>query len=305
MSPWKVVRVALAAVLIALAVRQLAGAWSQAQAQPVAWQLQPGLILLSVAVTLAMYALLILAWRGIVTSWGQRLSLLEAARIWIVSSLGKYVPGKVWAVAGMAVMARNRGVDAWTATGAAILNQVLAVLAGAVVVGATGTALLAGRWPWINQVLLAMIGAGMAGIGLMLSPAIVRRALGVFGVEAREPATPGAVSIIMAGLANLLAWCGYGASLWFLARGVLAVAPSLKACIAAFTASYIAGLVALFAPAGLGVRESVFILMLQGSIGVPAAAALAIASRLLLTATEVGAAIPFLVTSREHPRVAT
>ena len=50
---------------------------------------------------------------------------------------------------------------------------------------------------------------------------------------------------------------------------------------------------------------AVFILMLQGAIGVPAAAALAIASRLMLTATEVGAAVPFLVTSRERPRVAT
>lgn len=304
-TPWRVVRIALGTVLVALALRQLVHAWGQAQAQPVEWQFRPAFIVASIAVTLVMYGLLIMAWRGIVTSWGQHLGLGEAARIWMVSSLGKYIPGKVWAIAGMAVMARERGVAAWAATGAAILNQGLAVLAGAVVVGATGTSLLRGNWPWIDRLLLVLVVGGVAGLALLLSPSLVRRVLGWFRIASTGQPTPGAGSVVIAALANIVAWTGYGISLWLLARGVLAASPSLKACIAAFTASYIAGLIAVIAPAGIGVRESVFILMLQGAIGVPAAAALAIASRLMLTATEVGAAVPFLVTSRERPRVAT
>ncbi|MGH7536840.1 MAG: hypothetical protein ACREMG_14850, partial [Gemmatimonadales bacterium] len=62
---------------------------------------------------------------------------------------------------------------------------------------------------------------------------------------------------------------------------------------------------ALLAPGGLGVREGVFILMLQGPLGIRAATALALASRLLLTLTELGAAAPFLAFPRENPRVAT
>ncbi len=82
-------------------------------------------------------------------------------------------------------------------------------------------------------------------------------------------------------------------------------APSLVQCIGAFTASYLAGLIALVAPAGIGVREGVFMLMLQATLGAPAAAALAIASRVLLTITEVGGAVPFLLTSRERARAAS
>jgi hypothetical protein len=52
------------------------------------------------------------------------------------------------------------------------------------------------------------------------------------------------------------------------------------------------------------VRESVFILMLQGPVGPAAAAALALASRVLLTITEFGAAVPFLAFPRGRPRVA-
>jgi hypothetical protein len=44
--------------------------------------------------------------------------------------------------------------------------------------------------------------------------------------------------------------------------------------------------------------------MLQGPIGIGAATALAIASRLLLTVTELGAAVPFLLLGRRSPRVA-
>ena len=42
-----------------------------------------------------------------------------AARIWTVSSLGKYIPGKVWAVAGMALMSKEAGIEPWAATGSA------------------------------------------------------------------------------------------------------------------------------------------------------------------------------------------
>jgi len=66
----------------------------------------------------------------------------------------------------------------------------------------------------------------------------------------------------------------------------------------------IAGFLALFAPGGIGVREGLFILMLQGPLGIGAATALAVASRLLLTLTELGAAVPFLLLPQGRARVA-
>ena len=95
-------------------------------------------------------------------------------------------------------------------------------------------------------------------------------------------------------------------SLWLLARGILPGAGlTLLPAIAVFTASYLAGFLALLVPGGFGVREGLFILMLQGPIGIGAATALALASRLLLTITEVGAAVPFIVFPRGTTRVAS
>ena len=76
---------------------------------------------------------------------------------------------------------------------------------------------------------------------------------------------------------------------------------SLPQAVGVFTCSYLVGFLALFAPGGLGPRESVFLLMLAGDIGLKPAAALALASRLLLTGTEVLPAVPLLLRRSAHP----
>src|SRR4051812_35912096 len=106
-----------------------------------------------------MYFLLVLAWRSILRSWGQDLDLWSAARIWTVSSLGKYIPGKVWAVAGMALLSQRAGVAPWAATGSAIIMQVLAIGTGAAVAGLAGVQALSAGKPGI-QVGVGILGAG-------------------------------------------------------------------------------------------------------------------------------------------------
>jgi hypothetical protein len=96
--------------------------------------------------------------------------------------------------------------------------------------------------------------------------------------------------------ANLFAWGAYGVALIFLAKGLLPdLHLNLPQAIGVFTCSYLVGFIALFAPGGLGPRESVFLLLLAGDIGLKPAAALALASRLLLTGTEVLPAVPLLL----------
>lgn len=105
-------------------------------------------------------------------------------------------------------------------------------------------------------------------------------------------------------VANALAWTGYGLALRLLARGLLpGVELSLAQAVGVFTCSYLVGFIALFAPGGLGPRESVFLLMLAPDIGLKPAAALALASRLLLTGTEVLPAVPILL--RRNPPTAS
>jgi hypothetical protein len=234
--------------------------------------------------------------------WGEQLPPLAAARIWIVSSLGKYIPGKVWAIAGMALMAREAGVAAWAATASAIILQALAVGTGAGIAALFGTTILELRKPELVPLLWLAGGASMLGVGLLLSPPMARRVLTLARLGAETP-TPRGGPILLGLVANLVAWLGYGVALWLLARGVLPVDQlTLAPAIAGFAASYVAGLLALFVPGGLFIREGLLVLMLQDSIGLGPATALAVASRILLTITELGAAVPFLLMRRSTTR---
>ena len=300
----RVLQWVLGIAIMALAVRSLAKNWDELRAQPLHWSIEPGWILLSALVVWLMYALLIAAWRRMLQGWGRGLDAWSAARIWTVSSLGKYLPGKVWAVAGMAVMAQRAGIGAGPATGSAVILQVLAIGTGAAIVALTGWGTLRAVYPGAEVGLVVLLAAAVASVGLLFWPALTDQLLRLAAPDA-GPVRPPVGAVLFGIVANSVAWVGYGGALWLLARGLLPqTGLGLPPAIAVFTASYLAGFLALFAPGGIGVREGLFILMLQGPIGIGAATALAVASRLLLTVTELGAAAPFLLFPRGRPRVA-
>jgi len=305
-GPLRAVGWAFAVVVVIFASRSVAANWARLQAQPVEWTLRPLPIMGALVLTWAMYALLVQAWRVMLAGWGERLAPLPAARIWTLSSLGKYIPGQVWAIAGMAVMAQRAGIAAWAATASSVLLQGLAVGTGAVVLGLTGLSLLDTSYPWIRGAVLLLVAASAAGVLLMLWPPFIRRALGLLRVPVGERSTPRLAAVLFGLVANVIAWLGYGAALWLLARGVLpGTRLELAQAIGGLVASYLAGFLALGVPAGVFVREAVFITMMQSILGPVAALVLALVARLVATAAEFGAAAPFLIHRGESTRVAT
>ncbi|MEO8138045.1 MAG: hypothetical protein ABI742_00275 [Gemmatimonadota bacterium] len=298
----RLLRWGFALVILAFVARSFQRNWHDLQGQPIAWTFRPLPALGSVLLVWSMYAMLIEAWRRMLAGWGQQLPPLPAARIWVLSSLGKYVPGKVWAIAGMALMAKEAGVAPWAATASAIILQALAVGTGAAVAALFGAASLEAQRPGMLIGLWLAGGTSVVGLAALVYPPVSRRLLALARVDPETP-SPSLGPVVLGLVANLLAWIGYGASLWLLAWAVLPESKlTLAPAIAGFAASYVAGLIAVFVPGGLLVREGLLIVMLQGSLGLGAATALAVASRVLLTITELGAAVPFLIFRRGNPR---
>jgi len=94
----------------------------------------------------------------------------------------------------------------------------------------------------------------------------------------------------------LAGWLAYGLAFWLLARGLgLPGALPLPAAAGVFALGYILGLLALFAPGGVGVRELVFIGLLTPTLGSGGAVALSVGSRVLLTLCEVAAPLAVLL----------
>jgi hypothetical protein len=279
-----VLQAALLAVVAVLVARALARHWREFRLLDVALELDLGWVVFAGSVVLATYGLLIAAWRMLVLGWGERLGFATAARIWAVSNLGRYLPGRIWGLAGLAALAQRAGVAAWAAVGSAVAMQAVALGSGAaVIVGTTPGA--------ATPAALAAAGA----IALVTVAALaVPRSVGLVSRLTRQPdLRPLPIrAVATAGLITALGWFSYGVAFWALARGL--IGPNelpVATASGVFAAGYLAGLLALVVPSGLGVREAVFIALLTPSLGAGGAVTLSVASRLLLTATEAAAAL--------------
>jgi uncharacterized membrane protein YbhN (UPF0104 family) len=297
-------RLALAAQLALVlgvlwfAASRLSGQWNEFRAQ--AGSLRPDwwIIAASALLVLATYALLIQSWRMLVGAAGSRLRYPDAARIWFVSNLGRYVPGKVWQIGAMGMLSRRAGVSPLAATGSAILGTLLNLGAGFVVLLIAGVPLLRVLFPRVVSVGVAV--ATVAAIGLLALPALLplagRVATRVLRRDVQIPRLPARI-VWGAVAANLLAWIGYGIAFRLLALAFFPQSPgNWVAYVAVFTGSYLAGYLALLVPGGLVVREGATIagLVQLGLASYPQATVLAVASRLWLTALEVAPGLLFL-----------
>lgn len=296
---WRALRALLGVGVIALALRALAGQWDEVRAQGIAWALDGRWIAASLLLTWAMYLLLVAGWRALIRAWGEALPFGRAVRIWLLAGLGRYVPGKVWALVGMGVLAREAGVHGGVAMGSSVVMQLLALATGtAVAIGFLGGTLLNDTLPGGTTAAIGVAALALGGAMVVTSPRamgwVTRRAGLTEPLRAIRPS-----QLAVAGLPNLAAWLGYGLALVWLLRGTIAgVELDWPLATGAYTASYLAGYLFLLAPGGLGVREGVLVLLLQEAIGVGNAAALAAASRLALTVNELGVALPLLLLGR-------
>lgn len=276
----------LALAAIALAARAIADQWVAFRASGATIQPRWELIVLSGAIVLVAYAILIETWRRTVAAWDSQLPWGDAARIWFISNLARYLPGRVWAIGAMGIMAQRRGVSAVAAAGSSIVINLVNLLAGFGLVLVTGAG-------FFDQRGAALAAAVALVLALVLAPRLLPLLARVAGTLARRrvdvPRLPDSAVWIAAG-GCLVAWVLYGIAFRIFVAGVLGSAPgSTASYIAAFTGSYLLGYIAVFTPGGLGARELGLVTAL-GKLGLAAsggAGIIALTSRLWLTVLEV------------------
>jgi uncharacterized membrane protein YbhN (UPF0104 family) len=275
--------------------RQWSGVRESLRAVHPAW----GPIAASVALVYLAYALLIQTWRAMLHSWGARLRFVQASRIWFVSNLGRYVPGKVWQIAAMGVMAQGQGVSPIAATGSSLVVNVANVISGFAVVFATGAAALevaargGARTGAVVAAALAVVLLALPAVWPLIARVAVRASRGRLVL----PAIP-ARSIWLAGLGTAAAWILYGLAFQLLARGLdLGATGATRSYLAVYASSYLVGYLTLLAPGGIGVREAMMVVGLTrlGVMPQPDAWLLAIVSRLWLTVMEIVPGLVFLL----------
>lgn len=280
----------LAIAVVVIVGRRLFSDLSTLRSHPLSRSPRWSLIALSGAVFLCGHAVLVQTWRSMLACWDARLSFWQAARVWSVSNLARYLPGKIWNIGAMGAMARELGVSPVAASGSAILSTLVNLLAGFVVAVVSGRALLdqtsQGRGA------AAMLVVALASVALLSAPLFMPHIAPIVGRMMGRPvqASLPVRAVVYAMIGNLVAWLLYGAAFQLFVGGLLGpTAGGYAEYLAAYTISYLLGYLALFAPAGLGVREGFMIKVLTyaGLAASPQAALVALTSRVWLTLLEV------------------
>lgn len=261
------------------------------------WSFEGGWLALSFVLLLCGLVASAVIWRRVLAAFDHDVALVPLARVWFVSSLGRYIPGKVWQLLGVADMARALGIDAVTSITSLAIYMLYATLSALVLgvylfpLGASAALdapLLVARW--VAPVAL-----------LLLHPALVRGALRIAERLLRRELRPWRGSIVDA--ATLLAmcvgqWLVYGAAFHAFTASLtdapIALFPHL---VASFALSFVAGYVVVIAPAGLGAKEGALALLLSSVMPLGVAAAVAIGARLW---TVTGEVVPALLLLRRR-----
>lgn len=214
-----------------------------------------GWIAMSVLLAAVGSAFYIVGWRRLLNDAGIRVPLWQLIRFFLVSNLGRYLPaGKAWQMGIIGVMAAEHELPAAAITASSLFQGIVGVGVGAIVFIAAGGATVGLSLPWLALPLL-----GVAA--LLLCPAIIKSS-----PRLRQMITqhwPDATSVtpwtmwalIWTSLANWIMW---SAAFYALGAGLLS-SPivSFNSYLSAWSGSFLAGLIAIVSPAGLGAREGV------------------------------------------------
>lgn len=217
------------------------------------------------------------------------LSKLETGELYLVyakSWLGRYIPGSVTWVIGKVVFAAKLGIAKSRLAISSFLEAVLQLLtvlltATLLLVLDPRTASFAGQWVW------ALLAVAVVGVVFVLPPVFrfwVRRIYRLIRkAELDQALIPGAKPLFQGFFLFVLSSLASGLALFFVA---LAIVPDLGFgellfILAASNLASAISMVAVFAPAGIGVREAVQIAALSVVMSPEQALAVALGMRVM------------------------
>jgi glycosyltransferase 2 family protein len=273
----------------------------------VEWQVQPlpvatGLFLMLLA-SLATAPLWLIIYRGL----GGRIGTLDGSRIFLVTNIGKYLPGKVMHAAGRVALLQERGQSSSIGVTSVLVELALSLLGAALVSILSIPVLLREQGlaehltliTWISYLALP---AGLIGLHPRVVGPVLRYASARLPGKGTELCTelPPYRTILVLLVAYVVLWVTMSIALFATSHTVVDSLhwEHLPAVSGIVALSYLFGLAVPIAPAGLGAREGLMTLLLSTMMPTPAAVVTSLLYRIVSIVAELLAAGLSIVLAR-------
>ena len=281
---------AIVAVIFVFLGRMVWENWSQVKEASFAFR-PLHLVLSTLLFVLGGYFTQIWAWYLITVKLEIAIPLRETLESWFYSQLGKYLPGKVWVLLGRYYFYESKGKSRGRIT-IALYLEVLTILLSAGLLSVIGAVsfkkanpLGSGTEIWWMFLLLLLV-------FLSLYPKFLQKILNwILLLFRKEPVILSIsyrdISWIL--LVCILSWIIGGIGFWIFVDSFFAI-PSqhILFLTGALALSSTLGLIALFAPSGLGVREGVLVYLLSYLMPGGIAVIISVLTRIWMTLIEIG-----------------
>jgi hypothetical protein len=240
------------------------------------------------------------SWQTVVNDLGQPVNRLRGAQIYLVSQLGKYLPGSVWAYVLQMELGRKVGLPRARMFIGSLVQVGVSVVA-MLTLGMIALPKLLDENPRAVWLYLALPLSFVA-----LHPRVLTWGVNlVLGILRKAPLDHRLHWSTIARTLGLSA-CSYvlfGVHLWLLASaGGPARLDVLLLCIGSIAVGLVAGLLFFIVPSGAGARDALIAMALAPTVGLTAAIAFAVVSRVMFTVAELlTAAGAALLVQIRHP----
>jgi glycosyltransferase 2 family protein len=264
------------------------------------WEVDPLLLAASVAAHVAVLAWGVWVWSRVLRHFEHPpVSLGLLLRIWFLSNLARYIPGKVFQFVAVAQLSRAAGLSGAVLLASMVVHTGMALLSAA----------LLSAWTLVRPLLPALpalpVGVAATVLAVLLvHPRVLNAGLGVLRKLARRDVIRwnGSWGDGIAVLAlSVVSWVFYGGAYWMLLASLAEVSIRQVAMLAGVNAlSFVVGYLAIVTPGGLGVREAAMTRLLLPLVPASVGAVLAIASRLWTVVAElIGGGLTLLLVRGE------
>ncbi|MBN2857877.1 MAG: flippase-like domain-containing protein [Candidatus Delongbacteria bacterium] len=231
----------------------------------------------------------VFVWKYLIRSMGEKINTLSALRIWFISNLGRYIPGKVFQVAGLVYLTGGEGISRSKAVQSVLYSQITANGLGLFM----GLGLLSlnsgeGSFPNHFHIILILIAVF---IMIIWFPALFMRSSNFMLKRMKKETIEQSVSqksYMIYLILQIINWLLMSLAFLFLISSYTNISlvkePALMFIL---PLSWTIGLLAVFAPGGVGVREGAMSYWLSLFIPIQYALVLPWIYRLLNTMIEI------------------
>jgi len=262
--------------------------WSQVKESPFTFKFFPAI--LSTLIFIISYFIQIWAWYLITSKLGIAISFLETLKSWFYSQFGKYLPGKVWLLLGRFYFYESKGKSRRGISIGLYLETVMTIMAAglifvvALILFKKGLFYSGKQLGWLILLFLLAF--------ISIHPRVLQNILNWILVQFKREPISLSISypdILWILFVCIMAWVVGGVGFYLFVDSIFPVSPhQILFLTGALAFSSILGLIAIFAPSGLGVREGTLVYLLSYIMPGSVAVVISVLTRIWMTLIEIG-----------------